>query len=157
MNRYLSAEPTTDAQLFDVMHGLFGIGDYADCDDRPYYRFRGIEISKVKSLRKKRGITIDQLALAARYCYRRRLPITTPFDLVEHIGAALRERALARREVQGQRMSQAADLARASGEPDWADRLLLAQGAHRQGVLDEWAAWQHTSEPPIRQPEGASP
>lgn len=156
-NRYLDMQPRTDAQLFDMLFGLFGIGDYTPGDERPWHRFRMVEISKIKALRRKRRITIDQLTLTARWCYRRRIHITSAFGLTEHIGEALRERTLATRHALDERMAAAADRARDLGEADWAQRLLLAQGAYRQPLLDAWREHQQRLTSPHQTPTKAGP
>lgn len=142
MNRHLDVEPTTDAALFDMLHGLFGVGDYVEDDPKPYHRFRMIEISKIKAMRKKRGIALDQLACTARYLYRRGGHVRATYGLVEHMGPALRERALARQTAVRQQMLTASDEARALGQDGWADRLLLAQGSFRAEVLQQWQQWR---------------
>jgi len=140
VNRYLEVDPSSDAELFDMLRAMFGIGDWMDSDERPYHRFRMVEISKLKALRGKRRIRVEQMVVAARYCFRRRIPIKAPYQLVSYMGEAMYQRSLEQRAELGTRMSQAANDARRLGQEQWAQRLLLAQGAARQGVLDEWVA-----------------
>lgn len=142
MSRYLDMTPTTDAELFDMLHGLFGLGDYVEGDDKPYHRFRMVEISKIKSMRKKRALGLDQLAATARYLYRRGGHVRNAYGLIEHMGPALRERALARQMEVGESMVAASAEARATGQDEWADRLLMAQGSYRQLVLEQWRTHQ---------------
>ena len=62
VNRALEAQPKNDAQLFDMLHSLFGIGDF-DEDGVPWFRFRMTEIAKLKAIRKRRSITLADYAM----------------------------------------------------------------------------------------------
>ena len=67
------------------MHGLFGIGDFDDSGPVPWFKFRMVEISKIRAIRKKRQLSFPALAMAARYCYRRHIPIKGVWELVAFI------------------------------------------------------------------------
>lgn len=129
-------EPTNDAQLFDMLHALFGIGDYDDSVH--WYRFRMLEITKLKAIRKRRQIPLRDMACAARYCYVHHVQIHQSYELCVHIVVAKRDAR--RRAVPDldRDIELAVTVARDRGEGEWASRLLRARGALRQEVLDEW-------------------
>lgn len=141
MNRYLAMEPQTDAELFDMLHGLFGIGDFDEDDERPWHRFRITEISKIKAMRTKRHISLADFALAARYAYRHRMKINNSWQLPPQILEARREAKATAVSDLSQEIQAAIDAESSSGRPDsewWVERLMRAAGPYRREVLDEW-------------------
>ena len=139
MNHYLDAQPKNDAELFDMLHSLFGIGDWNE--DMPWWRHRATEIAKIRAIRRRRQISIADFAMTARYCVRNREKITESWQLCGFIADAKREaRKLAVPELSRQ-VSEAIASERALPGPDsatWIERLLLTRGPYRQVVLDQW-------------------
>lgn len=129
-----------DAQLFDQLHTLFGIGDYNEDDGRPWFRFRMLEIGKLKAMRKKRGLTIADLMTAAEYCDRRDIKITAPWQLIGHLFEAKRERRQWEQKAFDREIDDAVVCERSLADHDqtWVDRLLLARGPYRKEVLEQW-------------------
>lgn len=141
MNRYLEAEPATDAALFDMVHGLFGVGDFNDSSiENPWWKFRAREIAKLKTIRKKRQVTLRDFALAARYCFTNRIAVRETYQLCPHLLDAKREARLRRVSDLAQGIASAVEIERGKSQPDTKviERLLLAQNTGRQVVLDEW-------------------
>lgn len=141
-NRFLEMEPKDDAALCDMLHGLFGIGDWMDGDSKPWYRARGIEIAKIKAMRRKRGLRIPELVLTARYCYRLQIPIRAPWELVKHIQDARKEQVATAVSDLSAQVQAAIEWEQTQSEQgtDWVGRLLRAQGSYRRDVLEEWKA-----------------
>lgn len=132
--------PKTDADLFDLIHQLFGIGDWdADIDKQPWHKVRMTEIGKIKAIRRKRRFSVEDFAYLAQFCYRNRRRITKTFDLLEHWPDALRDRTLNARSRIDNEIQAALELEqqREDGQ-EWVERFLLAQGAGRIAALNRW-------------------
>lgn len=141
MNRYLTTEPINDGALFDMLHGLFGVGDFNDSTEGQYwFKHRVREIAKIKAIRKRRSITVYDFALAARYCFNHQLPIHESYQVCAYVLDAKRERRLRLVSSVAQEVAKAVEIERAKAEPDqqMIDKLLRARAAGRQVVLDEW-------------------
>ena len=123
-----------------MLHGLLGVGDYDDSGDVLWFKFRMTEIAKIKALRRKRRISIDEFAQAARFCYRRRIPVRHTWEVCGFIDAAKKEA----RKSQPSAVAQTIEVALANerSRPDtdeqWVARLLRARGPARSEVLKEW-------------------
>lgn len=138
-----------DAALFDHLHTLFGIGDYDDDDPKPWFRFRMLEIGKLKALRRKRALSVGDLMLAADYCNKRCIRISASWQLIPHISIAKREH---REWLAGQLERELAAVVaheRSLPDPDesWISRLLLARGSIRQDVLNQYREAHHADLP----------
>ena len=148
MNRELEAHPKTDAALFDMLHSLFGVGDFDDSGPVPWFKFRMTEIAKLKAIRKHRGITLADLAMTARYCLQHKERVDQTWQLCGFIADAKREaRRIAVPELSKQ-VSAALECERTSPGPDsstWIERLLLTRGPFRREVLDEWLTDRKTN------------
>ena len=140
MSRHLFVEPKRDAQLFDMLHGLFGIGDFDDSGPVPWFKFRMVGISKMRAIRKKRQLSFPALAMAARYCYRRHIPIKGVWELVAFIVPAAKAAGRDRVSPLGVEVREAVanERSREDPSPEWVDRLLRARGEFRRDVLDQW-------------------
>lgn len=140
--RPLDREPTSDAEVFDLLHGLFGIGDYAEDDPKPWHKMRMVEISKIKAIAKKRHLSYADFYMLATYCAGRGLPIARTWDLLQHYPAALRERsanARLRPDLVGQQIQAAIDLERMRPDGvEWVGRLSRAEGTGRASLLADW-------------------
>lgn len=134
----IDVEPQTDAELFDFIHSLFGIGDFTEDDKKPWHRFRMTEIAKIKAIRKKRRISIDELAAVARYAGARGYVVTSTFDLLKHFPDAMRERRRNTKTPLVLAVEAAIELEREYGDPEWVDRLDRSSGAGRIDLLQEW-------------------
>jgi hypothetical protein len=141
VNPNLKGEPSNDIELFDMLHSLFGIGDWEE--GTPWWRHRANEIAKLRGIRKRRSITLADFALTARYCYRHKEKVTESWQLCGFIADAKREaRRIAVPDLSRQ-VSEAIASERALPGPDsdtWIERLLLTRGPFRQEVLDQWRA-----------------
>lgn len=141
--RPIDAQPTTNAEVFEMLHGLFGIGDYADDDPIPWHKMRMTEISKIGAISKKRRLAPEDFAMLARYAVHHGKRITKTWDLLQFYGPALRERAAEIRQRPDQSIEAAVEAERAIGDAltgQWVDRLYLARGDGQRAVLQEWAA-----------------
>lgn len=136
----VAAKPTNDAELFDLLHQLFGIGDWdADLDSKPWHKARIAEIGKIKQIRRKRRYSIEDFAYLAQFCYTHHRRITKTFDLLEHWPDALRERTRNARSRIDDEIQAALELEqqRPDGQ-EWVERFMLAQGAGRIAALTRW-------------------
>lgn len=145
-------DPRTDAEVFDMIHGAFGIGDYNPDDPTPWHRFRMVEISKIKAIRLKRRWSFADFATTARYCKRHRHRIEKTWDLLQHYGAARLESIDTARAQRDVRVEAAVNAEREAQQPDWeawVARLELSAGSGRVALLEEWATTrQRTLSPP---------
>lgn len=141
MNRELEAQPKTDAQLWDMLHSLLGVGNFDDSGSDPWFHFRMTEIAKLKAMRRKRRISLKELADVARYCVQHGERVDASWQLCGFMADAKREaRRIAVPELSKQ-VSEALACERTSPGPDsptWIERLLLTRGPFRREVLDEW-------------------
>lgn len=134
-------QPETDAQLFDMLHGLFGFGDFEEDGSEPWHHFRMVEISKIKAIRKKRRWTIPDFVLVARHCADTGVRIDRVWDLLAHYAAAKAADVANARLRREERVREAIAAELASGLPDsaaWVQRLELSTGRGRLELLEEW-------------------
>lgn len=137
----MATDPINDGALFDMLHGLFGIGDFNDStEDQRWFQHRIREIVKIKAIRKRRSITVHDFALAARYCFNHQLPIHESYQICAYVLDAKREKRLRLVSSVAQEVDKAVEIERAKAEPDqqMIDKLLRARATGRQVVLDEW-------------------
>jgi hypothetical protein len=141
VNRQLEAQPKSDGALFDMLHSLFGIGNFDEAGSVPWFRFRITEIAKLKAIRRRRSITLADYAMTARYCQRHHEQVKETWQVCGFIADAKREaRRIAVPEL-SQEIHAALETERALPGPDsaaWVERLLLTRGLFRREVLDEW-------------------
>lgn len=133
--------PTSDAEVFEMLHGLFGIGDYNEDDPVPWYKVRTVEIARIKAIRTKRKWSFGDFAMVARYCHAQSVRITKAWDLLQYHGKARLEQVTNDRLSRESRAQEAAALELAVGLPDsqeWAGRLSRATGRGREELLAEW-------------------
>ena len=147
--------PANDAQLFDRLHALFGFGDWTaqppvDSDGElaaggvPWWKFRGIETAKIKAMRRKRGLSLAELHVAALYCRAHDITVPGPGWLSTHVRDAWvwwDERVVAGVDAGGEADWEAA-VHQEVGNPDptWRDQLLRASPEMRAEVAAAWAA-----------------
>jgi len=133
-----------DGQLFDLCVRLFGCGDYDEAlTPQPYWKWRALEVTKVKRKREKAGVSAADLAVAAHYCKETGITIMNVAWLYRHLPAALawdRDRQRRRSEEEfGLELEHAIASERAlSDGSGWADRLVRASGSYRREVLEAW-------------------
>lgn len=107
---------------------------------------RCLEVFKLKraiaSGNPRRGITVEEIALALDYSRRKRLPVTSPLALLHRIPQAL---ALAYRPTPvsdlAAQIAEAIDWERDRDDPDslrWIYQLTRAHGPGRVEALEEW-------------------
>jgi hypothetical protein len=133
--------PTSDAEVFEMLHGLFGIGDYNEDDPIPWHKARMVEIAKIKAIRTKRRWSFGDFAMVAVYCYHQSIRITKAWDLLQHHGKARLAQVNSDRLRRESRAQDAAALELQVGLPDseeWAGRLSRATGRGREELLAEW-------------------
>lgn len=120
--------PETPAELFDLCHELFGIGDFDDDAKAgtPWFKVRGTEIAKLKAIMTARRIEARSMGIAAYFCSTRGIPIKATWELIDHITPALIE-------VQAQRRAEA--IQDAEDRLNHAIAVALEQG--QQSVADQ--------------------
>lgn len=137
----------TDAQVFDVLHELFGAGTYDE--STPWFRWRAIEISKIRATRKKRRVEPSELVITARWCRAHQVWVKEHWELYEHLTDALAaDRAQQANDQSSDLESAIADaIAIEAALPDspWLDRLIRAAGPSRAEVYREWKRWSSSS------------
>jgi hypothetical protein len=134
-------EPKSDAELFDMLHEIFGIGDFDETGAVPWFRFRIAEIAKLKAIRKRRSITLADYAMTARYCHRHGERVKESWQVCGFIADAKREARRIAVPALSLDISAALEAERALPGPDsaiWVERLLLTRGPFRRDVLNEW-------------------
>lgn len=135
-----------DAELYDHVHRLFGVGDWPNPSGQPYWQYRATQVHISKATRTKRRVSCADLAVAAEYCKAHGIDIRHMSWLYHHLADAKRW------DQQRQRSFAAADLDEAIAtavaietNPDWVDRLVRARGPYRQEVYDAWSHWRTSS------------
>lgn len=148
MNRSFDTVPTSDAQLFDMLHSLFGIGNF-DEQSEQWFRFRINETAKLRAIRGRRGISLADFAMTARYCRRQRLMISDSWQVCGHIADAKREARRIGVPELSREVAEAIASERALPGPEadqWVERLLLARGPARREVIDQWKRTRNLEE-----------
>jgi hypothetical protein len=133
----------TEGELFDYLHGRFGIGDWDEATSSvPWWKFRATEIAKLKSMLKKRHASPLQVMVAADYAAEQRRPIHATYQLFSLIPEAM---AAQRRKERDQKTSRAiANVETAiteaveAGETEWAERLMRVSTDQSPAVVKEW-------------------
>lgn len=129
--------------LVILCENLFGCVS-AVADGTPVFRMRSIEAGKINRAMAKdpMNITLDNLELAANYCFQKRIPIKTPYGLVFKIPQAL-DLVAAVEPTSDLAESVQRALAWEADNPDdfsggWAERLTRAHGDARGLLLKDW-------------------
>lgn len=132
--------PKNDSELFDLIHLMFGIGDFDEAlDSQRWFQFRTREIAKIKAIRRKRRISVEDLTMLATYCHDRGESIKATFDLLEHWPAAVRHRTANARFQIDEDVTRAIQVERERADGgEWVDRFLRAQGHGREVLLNRW-------------------
>lgn len=131
----------TDSDLFDYLRINFGVGDWDEDHDLPWWKYRTQEVSKIKRVRTARKVALGDLATTVDYCKARRIDIRDSTWLYRHIIAALRwerEREQIRPSDFERDYEDALAQAYEHGEHEWIERLTRALGDGRQEVYAEW-------------------
>ena len=129
----------TEAELYDHLQRTFGIGDWDEATSEvPWWKFRGTEIAKLKSMMKRRGATVHQILTAADYAILQRKPIRATYQLFELIPEAMREKRLREARPDTTDFDAAIQEAVDAQEFEWADRLIRSSGSETQRVIDQW-------------------
>lgn len=145
--RDLASVPKTEGQLFDHLHRRFGWGDYDELySDVPYWKWRQIEVTKIKRSLKARRIAVEDVYYATEYCWHHGIRIDAVTWLYQYIYPArswffARQRALAGESFD----DEYEDAMRTAYEQDdqvWVDRLSRAQGQARTEALEAWKQHQ---------------
>lgn len=130
---------SSEGELFDYLTERFGIGDYDEGSGVPYWKYRGTEISKIKAMLKRRGVTVQEMMLAANFAAERKMTVRAAWDLLSLIPPAKRAASKPSRVSDAERLQEAARDAAARGMLDWASRLVAADPSEADRVLAEWA------------------
>ena len=135
--------PQTPAELHDLLHEMFGIGNYDDLTSTdPWFRARMTEISKLRAMLKRRRCSVEEVTIAAQYARETGKPIHAAWQVFILVPDALKaqrnERAQRTLENLLVEIHAAAAEAHELGEPEWADRLMRVSHANAVSVLDEW-------------------
>lgn len=134
--------PSTPAEIFDHLQERFGLGDYdEETSTIPHWKWRQVEISKLKSMMKRRRVNERELAISAWYARAQGTPITATWQLFESVRDALAAYRKAGRDVPTDvrnQLSAAAEEAHALGEAGWAARLYAADDKSGPPVLEQW-------------------
>lgn len=136
--------PTTDAELYDLLQRLFGIGGFDDITtgNERWHQARMREIAKIKGQRKARGTSIADLAIAAIYCHHHGIHVFTTAPLYKHIRAA--KAAWIKSHREREQANHHAAYAEAieheshavTGDDYWLSRLLRSNNPEQ--TLTEW-------------------
>lgn len=142
MKRWYEATlPETDAQLYDLLRELFGVGTFDDVagGNERWHEARMREIAKIRAVRRSRRVPADALGIAALYCHSHSIPVLYPSQLYAHIPAAKKAWEHARASRDDDSYDAAVEYERNQPDDLWLSRLLRATGqAHRQHTLNEW-------------------
>lgn len=135
--------PATEGALFDHLHRRFGWGNYDELySEEPYWKWRQLEVSKIKRSLASRKIAIEDVFVAGEYCWTHHIHVGAVTWLYRHIYDARswwkeRQRALSAEKFELE-FEAAVQLEYARPEAGWLDRLLRAQGEMRKEVYNEW-------------------
>ncbi len=147
MNRVLPAgTPHTDGALFDYLHQWWGIGDYDEDTHGPWWKWRRNQVARVKASRTKREASLAELYIAALYCRATNQRVEGVTWLYRHIAAGWRW--WEGQPVHDPTLTAYADAVRiesANPDPTWLHRLMRADPAHRQALLDQWEVQRWTA------------
>jgi hypothetical protein len=135
--------PSTDKALYERLRRMFGVGDYNENGDQPYFEYQRQEAGKMKRWRIARKLSLLDLWLAAQFCKATKVTVITPFDLTRHITVAKRwakaaELAAERANLDDQVIAAVTRERTFARDGDWVGRLLRAQGDGRKEVLATW-------------------
>ena len=135
--------PATDTALFERLRRMFGVGDFDEDGDQPYYEYKRLEAGKLKRWRVARKLSLLDLWIAAQFCKATKVPITTPFDLTRYVTAGKRwakaaELVTERENLDDQIVAAVRRERTFARDGDWVGRLLRAQGDGRKEVLATW-------------------
>lgn len=135
--------PETTAELFDLCHDLFGIGNYDEfaANQLPWFKVRMNEIGKLNRILKARGIEVRTMAIAAEYCADKLIPIKATGELIAHITDALIDLRARENDARTQRLhdriNNAVEVALLKGSSDTAERLMRMPVAVAEDLIDE--------------------
>lgn len=133
----------SEAELFDYLQERFGIGEWDEATSAiPWWKFRGREIGKLKSMLKKRKALAMHVVVAAEFAIEHRRPIQAYYQLFALIPEAMvaksrHERAQRKRDL-ARDIDGAVQEAIGAGETAWAARLMRTQVSEASTVLREW-------------------
>lgn len=133
----------TDAQVFDALRALFGVGDYDG--SIPFYSWRAKEIIKIRVTREKRRVDASELLITARWCRGHEVWIKAHWELYEHLTEALAADRAYQADAAVSDLESAILVAISievkNPESPWCDRLIRAAGPARKEVYREWQEW----------------
>lgn len=136
----------TDGDLYDLLRATFGVGDWDEDHELPWWKYRANEVAKVGRIRKARKVDLEDLATTVAYCKAKGIDIRDSSWLYRHILDALR---WAREEATAVPTDFETDYEAAIGEAyehgltEWIERFHRALGDGRREVLDQWRNRSH--------------
>lgn len=130
--------PQNATELFEFLQERFGVGDYDESSNLPYFRYRMNQVSRINSMCTKRRVSIEDLYVAAQYAAERRIVIRGPFDLLKHIAPAKRALRAPRGADAAAALIAAVQEANRLGMTDWAARLYATAPSAATDVLNDF-------------------
>lgn len=136
--------PDDAAQLFDLLHTLFGFGEFDEQanPEPPWFKVRMTEIGKLKRFMKSRNLSARTLGITAYWCHDQRIRVESFGYLAQHVRDALIAHRKAatnvKREEAADRLQEALGRADRMGRPDWTERLLRTPAGALAAALDEF-------------------
>lgn len=129
----------SEAALYDLIRERFGVGDYDDSGDVPWFKARNMEISKLRAQMKRRRVSIEDMVIAVWYADREKRPITAVWQLCQLVRDA---RKAYREFTTGpglrEQLNEAAAHAHEHGLDQWAERLYNADLSTGADVLAKY-------------------
>lgn len=131
--------PVTDGRMFDVLHGMYGIGTWDE--DTPWWKFRARESAKIKASRRKHNRSLAELYVAALYCRAHAIDVRAVTFLYRHIGDAWawwESKQYRVAVTPHDRYAAAVRDEMANPDDAWLNRLLRADPSVRDEVYQQW-------------------
>lgn len=131
----------TPAKVFDTVQEMLGIGEVEPVGPA-YGPWRVRQISMLKKMMERRGITPDDVLVSAEYCKAHRLQPETYAWLLMHVDAARAwRRRQAKEEKEDLQFEKAIAYERELSDPmsySWLETLTRAAPSVRGEVLEQW-------------------
>ena len=139
----MSREKPTATDAWDHVHALFGIGDWSPDDDLPWWEYRQQQASRLKARMTKLTLTAQDVMLCADYCKANGIDIRNATWVTQYYYEARRwqterENERSRIDIETRISDAIATEMDHDHDSPWVSKLMLAQGAYREEVLDDW-------------------
>ena len=145
----MTREKPTATDAWDHVHALFGIGDWSPDDDLPWWEYRQQQASRLKARMTKLTLSAQDVMLCADYCKANGIDIRNATWVTKHYYDAKhwqteRENERSRIDIETRISNAIATEMDHDHDSPWVSKLMLAQGAYREEVLDVWMQWNAT-------------